>query len=342
MMLAEKIAELRKKNGWSQEELAGKLHVSRQSVSKWESGQSAPDMARLLLLSEVFDVSTDVLLKDGPFEEKHRENTESSETKPTFVSLEEAQRFLKHRKKAATQIPLGVLLCILSPILLILLSAAQETGRIALSEEQATGFGLLTLLLLVGIAVALFVLSALSGKPFVVFREEPFEMLPGVSNDVREKKEAASAALSTQLVAGIVLCVLSAVPIFIAMILFGAKEERVSDFAYAVAVALLLCFVGCGVRLILRACIQKDGYEILLEEGDYSRRSKKEQKRLQPIAAIYWCLITAGYLAYSFLTSNWEKSWIIWPVAGVVYGVIAAIVAVAIRNQEERWCCVGG
>jgi transcriptional regulator with XRE-family HTH domain len=64
MILADKIIELRKKNGWSQEELAEKLSVSRQSISKWESAQSVPDMGRILRLSELFGVSTDYLLKD--------------------------------------------------------------------------------------------------------------------------------------------------------------------------------------------------------------------------------------------------------------------------------------
>ena len=71
MILADKIAELRKKNGWSQEELAGQLGVSRQSVSKWESASSIPDLDKILKMSEIFGVSTDYLLKDsgGPDEE---------------------------------------------------------------------------------------------------------------------------------------------------------------------------------------------------------------------------------------------------------------------------------
>ncbi len=71
MILAEKIMELRKKNGWSQEELAEQVHVSRQSVSKWESGASIPDLSKILLLSEAFGVSTDYLLRDD-IEEKHK------------------------------------------------------------------------------------------------------------------------------------------------------------------------------------------------------------------------------------------------------------------------------
>ena len=61
MVLAEKIVFLRKRKGWSQEELADKLDISRQSVSKWELGASIPDLDKIIKLSELFDVTTDYL-----------------------------------------------------------------------------------------------------------------------------------------------------------------------------------------------------------------------------------------------------------------------------------------
>ena len=63
MILADKIIENRKKNGWSQEELADKLDVSRQSVSKWEGAQAIPDMKKILQMAELFGVTTDYLFK---------------------------------------------------------------------------------------------------------------------------------------------------------------------------------------------------------------------------------------------------------------------------------------
>ena len=59
MILADKIIRLRKKNGWSQEELAEKMNVSRQAVSKWESAQTVPDLEKILQLSGLFGVTTD-------------------------------------------------------------------------------------------------------------------------------------------------------------------------------------------------------------------------------------------------------------------------------------------
>ena len=75
MKLSEKIIELRKANGMTQEELACVCSVSRQSISKWEADIALPEVEKLLILGEVFHVSMDVLLKDellvGGVREKH-------------------------------------------------------------------------------------------------------------------------------------------------------------------------------------------------------------------------------------------------------------------------------
>ena len=175
MILADKIIELRKKNGWSQEDLAEKLEVSRQSISKWEGAQSIPDMNKILKLSEVFSVSTDYLLKDeieldSPGEAP-KVDTESS-LKEVPVSMEEANAFLEQKYQSASQIALGVLLCILSPSLLIVLSTLQESSLLSLSEGKAVGIGVLFLFLLAGAGVALFIKNSIEGDRFHYIEKE--------------------------------------------------------------------------------------------------------------------------------------------------------------------------
>ena len=65
MTLGEKIQALRKQQGMSQEQLADTLNISRQAVSKWETNESQPDIERLIEISNLFNVSTDYLIKDG-------------------------------------------------------------------------------------------------------------------------------------------------------------------------------------------------------------------------------------------------------------------------------------
>ena len=124
MILAEKIMEERKKNGWSQEELAEKLSVSRQAVSKWESAQSIPDLQRVIQLSEIFGVSTDYLLKDECETPQPIEGVEPSDKDFPLkkVSVEDANDFMEVRKKNAPKIAAAVAACIVSPSVLIFLA----------------------------------------------------------------------------------------------------------------------------------------------------------------------------------------------------------------------------
>ena len=156
MILAEKITEARKKNGWSQEEMAEKLSVSRQAVSKWESAQSTPDLQKVLRLAEIFGVSTDYLLKDELKSETGTEILEyaAEESSVRSVSMEEANAFMEWRRKTGPTLAGAVALCIISPALLIFLAGLSDSHIENISENMATGAGISVLLLLVAAAVA--------------------------------------------------------------------------------------------------------------------------------------------------------------------------------------------
>ena len=122
MILADKIIELRKKNGLSQEELAEKLNVSRQSISKWEGAQSIPDMNKILKLSDLFSVSTDYLLKDEIEEMETQVPIEDhdSSVREASVSMEEANAYLAYKSRIATPMAFAVLLLLCPPPLSLL------------------------------------------------------------------------------------------------------------------------------------------------------------------------------------------------------------------------------
>lgn len=88
MKFEEKLVQLRKEHKLSQEQLAEKLGVSRQAVSRWESGETTPDMVNLLGLCNIFDVSADYLLRD-----------EKSEAQTTAPTAEIVNRALSHQRK---------------------------------------------------------------------------------------------------------------------------------------------------------------------------------------------------------------------------------------------------
>ena len=327
MILADKITDLRKKNGWSQEELAEKLDVSRQSISKWESAQSTPDMNRILKMSKIFGVSTDYLLDDDIDSLSGEMVKESDAGIARNVSMEEAASFLTYRDTASRRVSIGVMMCILSPVLLIILAGLQEASILKISEEAAAGAGLIVMFLLIGSAVALFVTTGLNGERYEYLEKEEIDTEYGVDGVARERRENYRRTFAVQLVTGIVLCVLSSIPIFVTLLVFGEEETAIS-----VAVGLLLIMVAIGVLLIVHAAIIWDGYQILLQEGDYTVERKLENSKNEYIAKIYWGLAVAIYLAVSFWTGAWDRTWIVWPVAGVTYGVVIAI-ARALRKS---------
>ena len=188
MILGEKIMELRKKNGWSQEELAGKLKVSRQSVSKWESAMSVPELDKVLQLSEIFEVSTDYLLKDDKEEDYVPGNPETAAMRK--VTMEEAQEFIRVRKEASLWIPAGVAACILSPAPLFLLLGMWEEGRLMISEDMASGIGFALVLLIVAAAVGNFILTGMKLGKYEWMEKEEFELCYGIAGMVKEAAKA--------------------------------------------------------------------------------------------------------------------------------------------------------
>lgn len=319
MILADKIIEERKKNGWSQEELASKLGVSRQAVSKWESAGSIPDLKRILQMSELFGVTTDYLLKDEIEEEPLNEYTETNTIK---VSMEEANQYLDMKSKGSRIVANATSLCILSPVPLIVLGTMTE-------DHILIGFSLVLLLVLVAIAVYLFVNYGLRESHMQHLEKEIFETEYGVSGMVRERRDKYEPTFTRNIAIGVVLCILSVIPTIMA----GVME--VEDYMSGISVGLLLIIVSIGVNILIRAGMIKSSYDTLLQEGEYTIEEKHLKKKTDAFSGAYWCLMVAIYLGWSFWTNNWKFTWIIWPVAGVLYAAVLGLVKMTIEGREK-------
>lgn len=319
MILAEKISSLRKKNGWSQEELAMRLNVSRQSVSKWESTASIPDLDKILQLSQLFGVSTDYLLKDEIEEETGDTPDTYTEEAQRSVSLEEANAFLEKNQLAAKRIAAGAAACILSPAVLILLGGLAEYGNSLISEDLAGGLGVVILLLIVCAAVAVFLFTGMKLEPYKFLEEQAFTLQYGVRGLAESRKAEFEPVHQRCTVAGVSLCISSVIPLLI------SAAFQAGDLAYIVMVDVLLLLVACGAALLIWTGTVRGGYEKLLQEGEYTPEKKAENKRNAPLAGIYWCLITAVFLGVSFYTMRWDRTWIIWPCAGVLFAAFLGI-----------------
>lgn len=320
MNLGDKIIRLRRQMGWSQEELAQQLDVSRQSVSKWEGGLSTPDLDKILLLSKIFDVSTDYLLKDDCLPEPAAANMDQPEGRRLRrVSREEAEAFLDVKRRTTPWIAFATVLCILSPIPLFLLAAAAEFGRSGISEYMAVGLGMVILLVLCAGAVGIYITCGMKTKPFAFFETEPFEAEPAVLALAEAQKAGYHPTYSKCCVLGTCLCILSVIPLFLSIVVMGDNE-----MAMIGALAILMAVCAAGVVLFILSGIRMATYEKLLQEGDYTPEEKLRQRKFGSLAGAYWLVVVAIYLGYSFVTDDWQRGWVIWPVAGLVFAALAA------------------
>lgn len=325
MTLSKKITEERKKKGWSQEDLADKLGISRQAVSKWESSSSVPDLQKVVQMAELFGVSTDYLLKDN---ECPNEKLEQKEEELYRLTLEEANSFLEMKQNASLWIANATSICILSPVLLILLSSLTQGPNRKISDGVAAGLGCTVLFSMVAVAVFIFITKGLKMNEFNHLTELSFKAESEVIALAKEKLDKYKDKYLRYTAIGVVICITSIIPIIIA----GAFDA--SDSICLLCVAFLFALISIGVNIIIRVGIIKGSYDTLLQQGEFTATEKHARKKLSAFSSIYWCLATAIYLAWSFWTARWNFTWLVWPVAGVLYATLAGIARIVMKVDE--------
>lgn len=235
-------------------------------------------------------------------------------------SLSEARHLIGSYDFEANKIGLGVFLILLGAGLIPTL----DTFNLA-------GIGVMILLVLVAMAVGMFIHAGLSLESL----EKSFQHTESVFYLTNEDYEIVEEQYSLfqeenrfRIPVGVMLCIVSVLPI----VFFGITENEF--LVQRFGVILLTLAVGTGIFQFIKYGMNETAYEKVLNLGEYSIEEREIQQKLEPIAGIYWMVITIIFLAWSFLTMNWHITWIIWPIAGALWGLIALIVGF-ISNREE-------
>ena len=326
MILADKIIRLRKRNGWSQEDLAEKMNVSRQAVSKWESAQTVPDLEKILMLGDLFGVTTDYLLKDEIESEEFSSGGEDSAVRR--LTLAETNEYLALRKTASVRMAAATFLCIFSVIPLLILGALAEIPAYGISENTASATGLIVLFLFIAAAVAVFLSCSIKNGPYAFLDKEPFDTEYGVTGMVSERQRQYKSTHTRCNMIGTILCILSPVPIFIGMAVG-------SDFSMILAVCATLLLAGIGAAVFIVTGLRWASMQKILQSGDYAPAEKKRSETENALSAAYWLIATAVYLGWSFTTGGWKETWIVWPVAGVLYAAVLNLYRLFTKNRED-------
>lgn len=258
----------------------------------------------------------------------------SSEDNFVYVTAAEGETFIEKTKKAANMIGGGVAAIMLGVISVIFFSSYAEGifSQVLGGDEPnkvylAVGLGLL--FILIAFAVYLFVMTGIANEKYKIFDKKVVKLDPHNKLLIQKAKENHRPVLMRKISIGVGQILLAVAALTVAGVLFEDNEAVLVCF-----VCLLLLIIGISVWLFVSGGAIQSAYDKLLNEGDYTLERRKSESVVQRWASPYWILIVTVYLAWSFITSSWDKTWIIWPVAGVLFGLISAIVHASTPDKE--------
>lgn len=293
MNLSENLQNLRKAKGMSQEELAEKLDVSRQAVSKWETGETSPETEKIIMICDLFDCSIDSLIKG----------------KVIIGDEHSKKEYDKFMNKFSKWIAFGVFMILVGVTLLLTIIGMAPKG----SLEQYTFMGVVVLMLFVLIVVPIFIVL---GIKMDSLQRKYKDIKNFYSLEEKEKFETKFAFF----VAGAVTIILIGVVILLLLIGFKIFDIK-STFPYAI----FMFFVTTAVPIFVYAGIQKSKYDMGTISCGHYEISKEMEEKIGRISAVIMISATILYFILGFVFNLWTINWLVYPIGGMICGIVSVI-----------------
>ena len=285
MSFSENLQVLRKKNNMSQEQLAEKLEVSRQAVSKWESGNGYPETDKLMSICEIFECSIDEILK-GKISE------DTNEDKKQYENL--MNRFSKGMAIAVGLILVGVTIFM----------------YFAGMEERYSTIGLVILLLFVLMAVPIFIILGMEQENY----KKKHPVLPNMY--IEDEVEKFNSKFAKAIALGVGLNILGAIQL---IFLYGME---IFNDESTIPVVILLALTTIAVPIYIFYGIQKSKYDIELYN---KMTLKKPDDKAGKICGVIMLIATIIFFCLGAFRSLWHIAWIVYPIGGMMCGIVSII-----------------
>lgn len=288
-----KLQKLRKEKGLSQEELAQQLNVSRQAVSKWESSVGYPEIDKLIIISQLFEVSIDYLIKDNP--ESIREETDSK----YFMNSQKIQEYIKFHKGFALGIGLCVSMMILSTIIPVMCDrTAYDT------------VGQFIFLVIIALAVFGLIVLGISSEKYSDIKKQEISMTTQDAKQLNDEYQHFHSYFGISIAFGVFLIIIS-VALIVLLENANINENIGASQLLACTAISVFIFIYQGMKYYM--------YQFLVMNEKYIEDVKREEKSLfqftMPIAAI-------AYVALGLTMNWWHPGWLIFPITAIVTGFV--------------------
>lgn len=211
---------------------------------------------------------------------------------------------------------------------MIILAAMSELAEPVISEGAAAGIGIAVLLIMVAVGVVIMILGSGKLSKYKFLETDSIRLDAEALRLVGGRKAEFEKPYYLSVAIGVALCILGALP----LIVLACMES--GGLVISCGVGLLLIFVAAAVYLFVRFGSIQSAYNKLLQEDDYSPENKDVERRTGAFSGVYWCVITAVYLGVSFMTDQWDRTWLVWPVAALLFVAFRAIAYSVIKNKK--------
>lgn len=244
------------------------------------------------------------------------------------LSMDEAKAYLASNSKCASLIALGVMLCILSPVGCVFTDAIN--GYTNFGSNALNAIGIVFLFGAVAVAVGLFIAAGSLMNKWDYLKREPYSIDFATSKYIHDLKENYRTTNVMLLTVGVILCIFSVVPAAVLDCI-----TPLSIFLDNVSGGLLFIFVAVGVFMIVLTCNRNGGFKTLLNLNNAGTMganfvpSQQDEhysnKTVEAIMSVFWPTVTCLYLIWSFLSFDWQITWIIWPIAAIIHTLVKNI-----------------
>ena len=294
-------------------------------------GQVITDFGNLEELAPVLGIAADIR-PDAESQAAPAADTPTGPSRPAYqmVTLPEAQALAQAKRSTASTLAHAVSLFVCAPTVLIVLTSLTQTGRIAISDNTASFIGVTFALLLVGLGVVMLVQRRAAFSSVRHLVEGRFTPDPVVTAWAARERLNQETVRTRRLTIAVFLWIVSALPI-LAVGMLVSEQDSPSELS-GVGVAISLVIIATGLSIYLPAAWASSTYTTLTHpggSGEYSSRRSEAEEDDDPlinfVASIYWPGMVVIFLVWSFVFNAWKFSWIMWPIAGALFGLFASI-----------------
>lgn len=271
----------------TQEQLADKLEVSRQTISKWEAGTSYPEMEKILQLCDLFSCSMDTLMRGNASE----------------LEVEDSQNYDRHMETRRKHITLGVVLLIMAVAFYELMNGVGVVETVADTAFFAVA--------VVGILVLV-----VAGMQHENYRRK-HPVIPEFYADTEKEKFEEKYPIRIATGIGVIL-----LGFLIGMNgeNFPAAAGMTEDFYYGI----FMIFVAAGVGVLVHTGMGKEKYDIA-SYNRKKEKEEKEDKRIGIWCGCIMLIATSVYCVTGFCFELWNINWVIYVVGALLCGIVALI-----------------